>query len=73
MEPLVLARKPSGLALVQLSCGCEQWMRVLADGSIHTGRRAKSCGPGGVHGAPDFADRLDEAARHLARVQEVSP
>jgi hypothetical protein len=63
---IVLSRKPSGLALVRLSCGCEQWLRAIGD-RVHEGRRVRSCGPGGVHGTPDYGTRLDEAMGTLQR------
>ncbi len=40
----VIATKPSGLALIQLGCGCCEWAKPRPDGTIHHGRRAAWCG-----------------------------
>lgn len=42
--PAILDRKPSGLTLCRLDCGCEIWL-----GATRVGRRVASCGEGFTH------------------------
>lgn len=65
MIPVLIRRKPSGLSLVRLACGCEQWVRVLPGGRVHYGRHAKACGVGGVCAAGQYGQRVEAAAADL--------
>lgn len=61
---VVLQRKPSGLALLRLACGCEVWVRRLPGDQIHRGRQARACGTGGACAArvSPLEGRLEAAA-----------